>query len=157
MDQIRIEIGAGNTLEQGWIAWDIKDGHDARKLDFSDGTVDEIRAVHVLEHIPYFETLPTLIEWHRVLKPEGRLYVAVPDFAKIVGAMLGGVADPNLERYIVGGQTDEHDFHYALFWGAKLGSMLIDAGFKSVKSAEPSGNNTSHHWCSLNMEAIKSA
>lgn len=155
MEAIRLEIGAGNALEAGWLPWDIKDGNDARSIRYESGTVDEIRAVHVLEHVGYFETLPTLIEWHRVLKPGGRLYVAVPDFEKIALAMFNGCDDPNLERYIVGGQTDKHDFHFALFWRQKLAFMLEQAGFCSVEKAAAYGTNTSNHWVSLNMSARK--
>lgn len=49
-----------------------------------DGTIDEIRAVDVLEHISYRRTAATLREWARVLAPGGRLYVQVPDFAEVI-------------------------------------------------------------------------
>lgn len=54
------------------------------ELPWRDGTVDEIRAVDVLEHISYRRTAATLREWARVLAPGGRLYVQVPDFAEVV-------------------------------------------------------------------------
>lgn len=151
---MKLDIGAGNALEDGWMSWDIKDGRNAIDLsEIADGSVDEIRASHVLEHIPMAGTIVALREWNRVLRSGGRLFVSVPDFARIVGEMLGGRADPNLCRYIMGGQTDEHDFHYAIFTGSIISAYLRDAGFERIKPAKAEGANTSQHWCSLNMEA----
>ena len=153
---MKLDIGAGNALEDGWMSWDIKDGRNAIDLSsIADGSVDEIRASHVLEHIPMAWTLVALREWNRVLRSGGRLFVSVPDFARIVGQMLGGRADPNLCRYIMGGQTDEHDFHYAIFTGSILNSYLHEAGFDRINEVQSEGRNTSRHWCSLNMEAYR--
>ena len=44
---------------------------------FKDGEVDNIIAKHVLEH--FEDPLKTLIEWHRVLRPGGKIGVVVPD------------------------------------------------------------------------------
>lgn len=151
---VRIDIGAGSALEDGWSSWDIKDGRDCRDLSaLADESVDEIRASHVLEHISYFQTEAALVEWNRVLKPDGRLYVAVPDFAKIVGAMLSGLDDNQLERYIMGGHIDNHDIHLAIFTASKLAGLLEASGFDRLRIVGAEGANCSRHWCSLNMES----
>ena len=152
---MKLDIGAGPTLEPGWESWDIKDGRDARKIDLPDGSVDEIRAVHGLEHVGISDSIDTLREWHRVLKPGGRLYVAVPDFTRIAQAHLNGFPDRHLELYVVGGQIDEHDFHRSIWWEGKLELALGMAGFASFGLARPEGENTSTHWISLNAEAYK--
>ena len=41
-------------------------------------SIDEIRAVDILEHLSYRDTIPTLTEWARVLKPGGRMFIQVP-------------------------------------------------------------------------------
>lgn len=153
---MRLNIGAGADTEEGWTAWDIDDCNLAQRITLPDASVDEIRASHVLEHIPRAETLPTLKEWKRVLKPGGRLFVAVPDFDRIVSAMLDGAEDANMEAYIMGGQTDAHDFHHALFNEDKLRKLLDAAGFSRIAPCGKQGAawNCSHHWCSLNMEAF---
>lgn len=152
---MKLDIGAGPTAEDGWRSWDIKDGGDARRIDLPDGSVDEIRACHVLEHLGLADTLPTLKEWHRVLRSGGRLYVAVPDFERIATAFLARFPDLNLERYVVGGQTDEHDFHRTIWWSGKLEAALKLAGFERVAEVGAEGPNTSRHYISLNMEAFK--
>lgn len=153
---MRINIGAGSDGEAGWIPWDISFGARAEKITLPDGCVEEIRASHVLEHVRGRDTIPTLKEWHRVLRHGGRLFVAVPDFELIVGAMANGHQDPLMESYIMGGQIDEHDFHYAIFSEAKLTTALQVAGFRDIRRCEKAGEswNCSHHWCSLNMEAF---
>lgn len=158
-DRMKIDIGAGNTIEDGWVSWDIKDGRDCRDLDgIADSSVDEIRASHVLEHVPMCHTMVALREWRRVLKPGGRLFVAVPDFAKIVACIVAGSADPSIEAYLMGGQTDENDFHHAIFTAAKLHDQLESAGFSRIAVVHHAeGKNCSRHFISLNMEAYKDA
>jgi glycosyltransferase involved in cell wall biosynthesis len=52
---------------------------DARNLPFLDDVFDFIYAGHLVEHL-YYDRLPEyLIEWRRVLRPNGRLTVVVPD------------------------------------------------------------------------------
>lgn len=150
---MKLDIGAADTLEPGWTSWDARDGKYAENITLGDSTVEEIRAVHVLEHIGYKHTQATLIEWHRVLQDQGRLFVSVPDFELIIGNMTSAQADPQCERYIMGGHIDQHDFHKALFWFDKLSKLLEACGFVDVKKVNAEGANTSNHWCSLNVEA----
>lgn len=154
---MRLNIGAGGDTEEGWEPWDISQGNDCRDMALlAAGTVSEIRASHVLEHIPRADTLGALREWRRVLRLGGRLFVAVPDFELVARAFLAGAPDPNIESYIMGGQTDENDFHFALFTEGKLRDLLRMAGFSRVMRTASEGTrwNCSRHWCSLNMEAF---
>jgi SAM-dependent methyltransferase len=50
---------------------------DARALPIADGTLDYLCSSHVLEHLP--DPIGALLEWHRVLRPGGLLYLVVPD------------------------------------------------------------------------------
>lgn len=155
MEPIKLDIGAGATLEAGWTSWDIKDGRDARRIDLADGSVEEIRAVHILEHLANREIVPTLREWNRVLRPGGRLFVAVPFVEEIARSILARVEDPNLLRYLMGGQIDEDDFHRTAFTSDLLRLCLIDAGFVRICRVGPEGENCSRHPYSLNFSAAK--
>ena len=74
------------------------------------------------------EIAGALSEWHRVLKPGGALFVAVPDLATLVNMH----RDESLsfaDRYMVmrmmfGGQVDAHDFHYTGFNEDLLAHLL---------------------------------
>jgi hypothetical protein len=70
-----------------------------------------------LEHFPRGQILEVLRNWVRVLKPGGRLRVAVPDFEKVAQNYLDGVEQPT-EAFVMGGQIDQHDFHKAVFFCA---------------------------------------
>lgn len=152
---MRLDIGAGPTLEDGWTSWDLADGRDCRRIELPDASVDEIRACHVLEHLGVAEVLPALAEWHRVLRPGGRIYVAVPDFERIATAFLNRFPDRNLELYVVGGQTTERDYHKSLWWLGKIEAALLTVGFERVREMPAEGPNTSQHYISLNVEAFK--
>lgn len=61
---------------------------DARKLPFSDNTFDIVYSSHCIEHIPWFQIEDTIIEWARVVKPEGRLEVWTVNSYKIAKALV---------------------------------------------------------------------
>ena len=70
---------------------------EAHDLPVADASVDVVYASHVLEHLPVLEAPAgvatagdALREWHRVLKPGGSLFVAVPDFRVIAEQCLVG-------------------------------------------------------------------
>ena len=48
-----------------------------KKLPFEDNSQDGIVARHILEHL--IDTVRTLMDWHRVLKPKGIIFIAVPN------------------------------------------------------------------------------
>jgi len=49
----------------------------SKPLPFPDGYADFIIAKHILEHI--YDFLSALKNWHKVLKPDGRLWIGLPD------------------------------------------------------------------------------
>jgi len=56
------------------------DAGDLKNL-YQDNIFDEVRASHVLEHIPQLKTINNLNEWNRILKPGGKVRVIVPDLS----------------------------------------------------------------------------
>ena len=75
-----------------------------------------------------------------------------------VACIVAGSADPSIEAYLMGGQTDENDFHHAIFTAAKLHDQLESAGFSRIAVVHHAeGKNCSRHFISLNMEAYKDA
>lgn len=88
---MKLELGSGRHPTPGFVHVDLNPGVDpdvrcdVRDLaPFDDASVDEIRAVDILEHVSYRDTEATLAEWARVLKRGGRLYVQVPDAGRVL-------------------------------------------------------------------------
>ncbi|MCS5698635.1 methyltransferase domain-containing protein [Cyanobium sp. FGCU-52] len=86
----RLHIG-GTVVREGWEilnvvpeTWVDHIGKAEDLSGFEDNTFAEVYASHVLEHLDYQSTLPAALkEWHRVLAPEGRLMVSVPDLGTL--------------------------------------------------------------------------
>ncbi len=169
----KLNLGCRTRVLDGWKNFDC-DPHpgvdvvgDIRNLSmFEDGTVSEIMASHCAEHVPHPQTLPMLKEWHRVLEPGGKLYIAVPDFARCVELYLALGMTQWLQDYVSGGHEYATAKHEAIFDEAKLSSLLKEAGFSESFRVEcfPIGDeadcsnlrsNLDGEPVSLNMIAVK--
>ena len=129
--KIKLNLGAGDTQIKGFIPIDRKFGQEVYPLEYEDNSVDEIRASHVLEHFAGGAVDEVLRHWVAKLKPGGILKVAVPNFEWIAENYLAG-SQINTTGYIMGGQTDENDFHYTLFDKDTLAAKMLAAGLKDL-------------------------
>ena len=86
---IKINMGSGwRNFGDDWIHID---GGDYEHLDyksitnlqFKDNSVSLIYASHVIEYFDRKEVLSLFKEWRRVLKTDGTLRIAVPNFENI--------------------------------------------------------------------------
>ena len=141
---LRLHVG-GKEKKPGWKILNIQPGPDVDYVGnctdlghFADGSMHEMYASHVLEHLGYKEQLPRAIsEFHRVLASGGKAMISVPDFDVLCRLFLDPKASV-MERYSVmrmafGGQMDEHDFHYVGLNYEILSKYLFDAGFARVE------------------------
>lgn len=154
MSDLKINVGSGGFDIDGYVSVDIRDGVDARALPYEDGSVDEIYASHVLEHLGWKDVGETLKHWWKLLKPGGKVKIAVPDFSRIADLL----NDQNFQYMLataMGGQTHEHDFHKSAFNEKALTWWLNQCGFGNVRPFEPIAEDTSTHPVSLNLEATK--
>jgi len=81
---MKLHIGCGNELKEGWI------NHDVAELEgvdivhdlgiypwpWEDSSIDEIYMKDVLEHLP--NTIKVMEEIYRICKPGAKVYIAVP-------------------------------------------------------------------------------
>ena len=81
-ENVRLNLGCGGQVLEGYIGVDIRPGVGQVTADlskpwpFEDESVDEIRASHLVEHLP--DALFTMSEAWRVLKRGGRFDIDVP-------------------------------------------------------------------------------
>ena len=104
----RIEIGSFARPTPGYIHVDparsarhVEAYAVAWDLPFNDNFAEEIRAVHVLEHIPPAQLVPSLSEWRRVLAPGGFVQVHVPNGPQLIDAYLSGTRQVKLQAMSV--------------------------------------------------------
>ena len=152
----KVNLGAGSCEMEGYKNLDIKQGQNAYPLDCPDGSLDEIRASHLLEHFSHKEVFSVVKNWVDKLKMGGVLKIAVPDFAKLI-EMYNKKEDPKLGMYIMGGQTDENDFHKSLFDEDCLTTIMESAGLSNIQRWTSETTDCSSYPFSLNLMGTKSS
>lgn len=127
----KLNLGAGDTQIEGFEPRDVKRGDVLFPLPDADGSVDEIRASHVLEHFSHREVGAVLRDWARVLKPGGLMRIAVPDLQHIASGYIARRPGP-WQAYLMGGQVDEHDVHKCAFDRSNLDSIMRECGLVAI-------------------------
>jgi predicted SAM-dependent methyltransferase len=140
---VRLNLGAGSKVHEGWISVGLEDAHDVRcdvrTLPLADDFADEAMAIHVLEHLWRWDALDALKEWHRVLKPRGRLVIEQPELMRCCRAVL---SNPDPRAGILGLFGDpfgrnELMMHKWCWTERELKTELKAAGFRKVKATLP--------------------
>ena len=147
-----LEIGPGtHPTNREWHTMDMVGSptirHDVRilPLPLASDSYDLIYMSHILEHIPWFQTVDFLKEIHRVLRPNGITEIWVPDFGKIVQAYLTKKPGDTWFKFNPGKDAmtwingriftygpGEENWHRAVFDFDSLKGVLLSAGFKST-------------------------
>jgi hypothetical protein len=108
----------------------------ADRLPFPDNSVEEIYTSHMVEHWPRSEFPAALHEWHRVLKPGGRLRIRCPNFELYVREWLEGDYDYRWGRGIINifGHDDRGPgtHHFTGFTAERLDRLLSENGFETL-------------------------
>jgi SAM-dependent methyltransferase len=148
----RLEIGGGPHAQTGFLHVDIDPGAHhlewvapAWDLPLPDGWATEIVAVHALEHVPPARLVETLVEWLRVLAPDGRVEIHVPNGPALMEAFL---ARPVEEKWPIMGSIlgmycgpevrdprglEQRSDHQLIFDVPLLSWALEAAGFAGVR------------------------
>src|SRR5690606_40626940 len=142
-DRIRLNIGAGNKVLEGYIAVGLEPQHDVisdvRALPLPDDYADEAICIHVLEHLERWEAPGALREWRRVLKPGGLLVLELPDLLKCCRNVLAG-RDVRRGLWGLYGDPGHRDPLMIHRWGwtpSELIAELKEAGFTKVRHRDP--------------------
>ena len=150
MTEIKLNIGAGSTVIEGFTPIDRKLGTEAFPLPYADGSVDEIRASHILEHFTFGDASKAMEEWSRVLKPGGRIRISVPDVDKVLKD-----ETPNRLFYLMGGQMHADDIHKSAYDRNRLTALMQQNGLKQIKDWYSPNTDSAALPISLNLEGVK--
>ena len=146
---VRLNWGCGAHLGIGWINSDVKQEAgvdlvaDIRQgLPLESDSVDCAVSVHALPELPYRDLVPALEELRRVLRPEGALRLALPDFGRAIDAYRGGDSDyfdvPEEEARSIGSRFLVHSLWFgysrSLFTLDFAAELLGRAGFERVQA-----------------------
>lgn len=158
---LRLNLGAGNKplpRADGWVNVDLRLGDDAHAwlaCDFNvqplpagiaPGTVDEILASHVVEHIHRPAVPGVLAAWCGALKPGGRIALEQPDLIKCAANFLRGVASDDTPHTLQFGLWGFYGNSAAIgdgmghcwgYWPASLTALLTQAGFTDIRETVP--------------------
>lgn len=136
---MKLHLGCGKLKLEGFINIDILSNVSDLKMDFTNlsifnsSNIDEIYICHALEHFKRREIIPLILEWNRILRNDGILRIAVPDFEKVVKMYLKNKDVSELIGFLSGGQRDEYDFHYINFDICILEKLLMACGFDDIE------------------------
>lgn len=150
----RLNLGCGPNPMPGYRNLDIE--AEIGDLPVDDGSCDEIRASHVLEHVSYKRTESVLRHWFSKLRPGGIVKIAVPNLLYIV-ERLSRPTDEPIEGYLMGGHLDENDVHKAMFSEDKLRGLLHCCGYDCVETWDSDFPDCSSLPVSLNLQAQRPA
>lgn len=146
MSKIKLNLGCWHREIPGWIHIDICDyPHIDYKSSiddlsmFKDNQVDLIYSSHSFEYFDVKDAPRVLNEWRRVLKPDGVLRLAVPNFdtlvelydttkdiSKVIGPLFGRME-------IISDEKNVLLFHKTVYNFKSLKKLLSDNGFYDVK------------------------
>ena len=115
---MKLHIG-GQTTKEGWKILNIqkKDGVDfvgdlTDLSQFSDNSVEEVYASHVLEHVGQKKVLDTVKGVNRILNKGGKFYISVPDMDVLCKIFIDEKAEAKVKfhtmRMMFGGQIDDY-------------------------------------------------
>lgn len=122
---------------------------DVRVLPFGNDEFDLVFSSHVLEHMPRKESESTLREWVRILKPDGKLILCLPNVMWALEQLQknNGLPSNDVLNVLYGAQSYSYDFHYNAFTPECLTKMVLALNCK-VTNLELQGYN-------IILEAVK--
>jgi len=138
---MKLNIGCGKKYDPDYCNIDLYEDLVADKLmsafnlDFDDNTCDEIKAIHIIEHLSFFETIYALSEFFRVLEPNGKLVLETPDLEKTCQHYIK--ANGEQKKEILGwffGIPHKGLQHKICFPPSLLKELLSNAGFRNIST-----------------------
>ena len=169
VDRMRLNVGCGSRRLPGYIGVDVAPGPavdvvaEAHTLPFDSGTIDEVLAVHLVEHVYEWEAPALFAEWFRVLRPRGRLAIELPDAMKAARNLVEGRVNPGkppdqLHMWALYGDSTLKNplmMHKAGWWFERLRPVVEAAGFREVRELETQFHPAGRKIRDFRLEALR--
>ena len=154
---MKLNLGCGTDVQQGYTNVDLRamPGIDHIR-DVSDlswipsNTVEEIVGKDIVEHFSWRRTEEILREWHRVLAPNGKMILTLPDMKRLCERYLGINCD-NAEQHkidnalmtmlLYGGQDYAGNYHMAGWDAESFIILLKKVEFVNISVTNNGGTN----------------
>jgi len=139
---MKLHLGCGERYLEGFTHVDLaKYDHIDYEIPvdnleiFSDNSVEEIYASHVIEYFDREEIKSVLKEWNRVLKKNGVLRIAVPNLPELIKVYetyndLNNILGPLYGKWKIDNKTI---YHKTVYDEKSLTSVLEQAGFRDIR------------------------
>ena len=140
---MRLNLGSGWDNREGYVNVDFAPHHrpdivaDVLKLPVADGSVEEVLAQDILEHLPRTSTTEALTEWRRVTKADGVVRIRVPSLFDAVSLMQSADTlsmHQILLQNLYGTQAYTGDVHLTSFTDRTLADALDSAGYRCISA-----------------------
>lgn len=136
----RLYLGCGNKYIETFVNIDImKESKadiisDVRTLkEFDNNSIDLIYSCHMIEHVSRHEYKSVLKRWYDVIKPGGKIRLALPDLFALSKYYVEHGNIDDVRGCMFGGQKNEFDYHYFGHDFNSLKKDLEEIGFTNIK------------------------
>jgi len=171
---MKIEIWCGRSPRNWYKSCDIRNIEwvdyicSADNLPFKNNSIDEIFSRHVIEHFTLKEFLNVLIEWNRVLKKWGKLYIICPNMIWHMKQIINWSHHSlytkerwKNDRYwwiwsIFWWQQNEYDIHKFWYYYELLKDILDDFWFENINDYTEQSDSLENAPWHLEVSANKS-
>jgi len=139
MTELKLHLGCGTKNIDGYVNIDcrylptVDMVENVRFLrNYKPAAADVIYASHILEHFSRWDYKQVLQRWHEVLKPNGVLRIAVPDFEQIAKYYIRTGDIRSVSGLLYGGQDYAENNHFWCWDFNELKKDLEEVGFKRI-------------------------
>jgi len=134
---MKLNLGCGKIILEGYVNIDARKTHEnvvvanVEKLDYEPGSIDEILASDVYEHISYRKSEEVIKHWVDLLRHGGKLTIRTPNLTAIFRLWHQKHLDTKTTiAWLFGGQDYKENFHCTCNDIELITEYLMNAGIK---------------------------
>jgi ubiquinone/menaquinone biosynthesis C-methylase UbiE len=115
--------------------------------NFETESIDEIYSSHAISYYDRFEAEKVLLEWNRVLKPFGQIFLVVTDLESLIKIYestekdINSIIGPLFGRWAIHGSGEEeipkYIYHKTIWDEISLSNILLKNGFLKIQKFNP--------------------